>query len=114
MWLEYHRHFYGCFLLKMHAGGNFESIGTREESQVDKAPALAQSVDYVVTNKKEDDHAVTQAHPELKAANDERMIVQEETLSSKKGAEKYFISYYLKQKLPEITQDRSIGEQLKP
>ncbi|XP_022953307.1 uncharacterized protein LOC111455896 isoform X1 [Cucurbita moschata] len=66
-------------------GGNFESIETREESQVDRAPVLAQSVDYVVTNKKEDDHAVTQAHPELKAANDERMIVQEETLSSKKG-----------------------------
>lgn len=98
----------------MHAGNNVESLGIRAEIQVDRAPVPAQSVDYAVTDKNEDDHVAAQAHPSLKATSEEGMIVREEALASKKGAGKYFILYYLKQKLPEITQGPYYEGQLQP
>ncbi|CAK9309832.1 unnamed protein product [Citrullus colocynthis] len=66
------------------SGNNIESLGIRAEIQVDRAPVPAQSVDYAVTDKNEDDHAAAQAHPSLKATSEEGMIAQEEALASKK------------------------------
>ncbi|XP_038898255.1 uncharacterized protein LOC120085971 isoform X2 [Benincasa hispida] len=66
-------------------GNDVENLGIREESQVDRAPVPAQSVDYAVTDKNEDDHAAAQAHPSLKATSEEGIIVREETLASNKG-----------------------------
>lgn len=109
----------------MDAGNNVESIRIREretfqvlpetrdhqENQVDRASVPDKSVDYAAADKNGGNYAVTLARPSLIENSDEGINVQEDALYRKKGVEKSFILYYLKQKLPGITQDRIMREE---